>query len=58
MVTYDRTTPELVAERIAGADVVITNKVPLRRDTLCAVVRLRLSRSLRWCTEGCIQQAD
>ncbi len=42
MVTYDRTAPEQVAERIAGADIVITNKVPLRRDTLRAVDRLRL----------------
>jgi glycerate dehydrogenase len=42
MVVYDRTTPDQVAERIAGADVLITNKVPLRRDAIRAADRLRL----------------
>jgi len=42
MVVRDRTAPEQVAERIAGADIVITNKVPLRRETLDAADRLRL----------------
>ena len=42
MVVYDRTTPDQVAERIAGADVVITNKVPLRRDAIRGADRLRL----------------
>lgn len=31
---YDRTPPELVAERCAGCDIVITNKTPLRKDLL------------------------
>jgi glycerate dehydrogenase len=42
LVVHDRTAPEQVAERIAGADIVITNKVPLRRETLDAADRLRL----------------
>ena len=42
MVVYESTTPEEVAQRIAGADVVITNKVPLRRDTIRGADRLRL----------------
>ena len=42
MVVYERTTADQVAERIAGADVVITNKVPLRRDTVRGADRLRL----------------
>ena len=36
LVVHERTTPEEVAERIAGADVVITNKVPLRREPRAA----------------------
>ena len=42
MVVHERTTPDQVAERIAGADIVITNKVPLRRDTIRGADRLRL----------------
>ena len=42
MVVYDRTVPEEVPARIADADVVITNKVPLRRDTIGSADRLRL----------------
>ncbi len=39
---YERTAPDEVAERIASADVVITNKVPLRRDSIGGAKRLRL----------------
>ena len=42
LVVHERTTADEVAERIAGADVVITNKVPLRRDSLRARRALRL----------------
>ena len=42
MVVYERTTPDQAAERIAGADVVITNKVPLRPDAIRGADRLRL----------------
>ena len=41
MVVYESTTPEEVAQRIAGADVVITNKVPLG-VTIRGADRLRL----------------
>lgn len=39
---YARTTPEEVLDRCREADVVITNKVVLRRETLQALPRLRL----------------
>jgi glycerate dehydrogenase len=39
---FAKTTPEQVAERIADADVVITNKVPLRRDAIAGAKKLRL----------------
>src|SRR5918994_4851733 len=42
MAVHERTAPEEVAERIAGADIVITNKVPLRRETIRGADRLRL----------------
>ncbi len=42
MVVHDRTAPDEVAARIADADVVITNKVPLGSDALAAASRLRL----------------
>jgi len=42
MVVHEGTAPDEVAERIAAADVVITNKVPLRRDAIRAADRLRL----------------
>ena len=42
LVVYEHTTPDEVAERVASADVVITNKVPLRRDSLRSAKTLRL----------------
>jgi glycerate dehydrogenase len=42
LVVFDRTRPEQVAERIAEADVVITNKAPVRKDSLERAPRLRL----------------
>ncbi len=39
---YDRTAPDQVAERIADADIVITNKAPLRRETLESAARLKM----------------
>ncbi len=39
---YDRTTPDQVAERVAGADIVITNKAPLRRETIEKAARLKM----------------
>lgn len=41
-VEYDRTAPDQVAERAAGADIVITNKAPLRADTLAALPDLKM----------------
>jgi glycerate dehydrogenase len=42
LVVYEGTTPDQVPERIAGADVVITNKVPLQRGSIAGAKRLRL----------------
>ena len=42
LVVYDRTTPEQVPERIADADIVITNKAPVRESALEGAERLRL----------------
>ncbi|MBM9595409.1 D-2-hydroxyacid dehydrogenase [Roseitranquillus sediminis] len=42
MEVFDRTSSSEVAERIRDADVVITNKVPLRREAIEAATRLRL----------------
>lgn len=39
---YGRTTPEQVAERIADADIVISNKVALRREHLEAASQLKM----------------
>ena len=39
---FDRTTAEQVAERIADADIVITNKAPVREAALAGAKRLRL----------------
>lgn len=39
--TYDRTTPDQIVERLEGVSAVITNKVPLRRDTLQALPDLK-----------------
>lgn len=41
-VSHDRTPPEEVERRIAEAVIVITNKVPVRRQALAAAPRLRL----------------
>ncbi len=38
---YDRTTPEEVWDRIAGAEIVLTNKVPIREEHLGRATRLR-----------------
>src|SRR5690606_18493777 len=39
---YDRSAPEQVAQRIAQADIVITNKVALRREALAGAARLKM----------------
>jgi glycerate dehydrogenase len=39
---FERTRPDEVAARIADADIVITNKVPVRDDALAAATSLRL----------------
>jgi glycerate dehydrogenase len=39
---YGSTRPEQVAERIADADVVITNKVPVRKESIATARKLRL----------------
>ena len=41
LVVYEQTTSEQVEERIAGADIVLTNKVVLNADTLNAASRLK-----------------
>lgn len=38
---YDRTPAELIAERVDGCDVIITNKTPLRRDLLKTLSNLK-----------------
>ena len=38
---YERTPPELVAERCAGAEVIITNKALVTRETLTALPQVR-----------------
>lgn len=38
---HERTPPELLAERIRDADIVLTNKVSLRRETLAGQTRLK-----------------
>ncbi|WDR04778.1 NAD(P)-dependent oxidoreductase [Devosia rhodophyticola] len=42
MIRYDRTAPGEVAERIADADIVITNKAPIDRSALAGATRLKL----------------
>src|SRR5215467_14130481 len=39
---YDRTTPELVVERCAEAEIILTNKVPINRGSLQKLSSLRL----------------
>ena len=38
---YDRTPSELIVERASGADAVLTNKVPMRRETIQAIPTLK-----------------
>jgi glycerate dehydrogenase len=42
LATYERTRPDEVAARIADAHIVITNKVPVRRDSLESARHLKL----------------
>jgi glycerate dehydrogenase len=42
LVTYDATTPAEVTSRIAEADIVITNKVPVRGAAIASAPRLRM----------------
>jgi glycerate dehydrogenase len=42
LIVHDRTTPDKVAERIATADIVISNKAPLSRASLRRATRLKL----------------
>lgn len=42
LVVHDRTTAEQVRERIARADIVVSNKVPLRREILIHAPRLKM----------------
>jgi glycerate dehydrogenase len=42
LVVYERTPPELVLERSAGAEILLTNKTRLPADVLAALDRLRL----------------
>ena len=42
LVVHDRTAAEEVSERIAKADIVISNKVPLRRESLIHAPRLKM----------------
>ncbi len=41
-IEYDRTAPELVAERLAGADIAITNKAPIGARELAAAPNLKM----------------
>ncbi len=38
---YDRTPADLIAERVEGCDIIITNKTPLRRDLLRTLTNLK-----------------
>jgi len=42
LTVYDRTPPELVVERCLGAQIVLTNKTPLRAEALLALPGLQL----------------
>ncbi|HLP67444.1 MAG TPA: D-2-hydroxyacid dehydrogenase [Rhizobium sp.] len=42
LVLYGRSTPEEVLSRIADADIVITNKAPIRADAIAGATRLKL----------------
>ncbi|MFK8075739.1 MAG: hypothetical protein AB8B84_04070 [Granulosicoccus sp.] len=41
-VEYDRTSPAQVATRVVGADIVITNKAPIRASTIAAQPQLKM----------------
>lgn len=41
LIVHDRTPPELILPRAAGAEVLLVNKVPLTADTLAQLPRLR-----------------
>ncbi len=41
LTVYDRTPPERIVERGRDADILLTNKTPLRAATLAALPRLR-----------------
>ena len=41
-VSYPKTEPDEIIERITDADVIVTNKVKLRADTLCHAPNLKL----------------
>lgn len=41
-VEYDRTSPDQVATRLEGADIVITNKAPIRASTIAAHPQLKM----------------
>jgi len=42
LVVYDRTRPEQVAERLRGATIAITNKAPIRAETLAQLPDLKM----------------
>ena len=41
-VEYDRTAPDEVIERLGGADIAVSNKVPIRRDAIEALPDLKM----------------
>ena len=41
-VEYDRTAPDQVIERLGGADIAVSNKVPIRRDAIEALPDLKM----------------
>ncbi|MCG6885402.1 MAG: D-2-hydroxyacid dehydrogenase [Silicimonas sp.] len=41
-IEYDRTAPERVIERLKGADIAVSNKVPIRRDAIEALPDLKM----------------
>ncbi len=42
LVVYERTSPELVAERCRGAEIVLVNKTPVNKEALIALPHLKL----------------
>lgn len=41
-IEYDRTAPDQVIERLAGAEIAVSNKVPIRRDAIEALPDLKM----------------